>query len=151
VSIDGGAASIVPGSVIPSGFFHFGLSVSPDGKSLAFLTVETTNSSVHQIVLLPLDAGPATARRVLGCDRRVSNAPRFTPDGNALVYPIRENETENLWLQPLDGSPGRQITNFPSDVISAFRFSPDGKTLGLLRSHGQSDAVLLRDSAAPQH
>ena len=65
-----------------------------------------------------------------------------------LVYPILENGTVNLWLQPLDGSGGHQITQFKSDKISSFQFSPDGKTLGLLRSHTDSDAVLLRDEAS---
>jgi hypothetical protein len=53
-----------------------------------------------------------------------------------------------LWIQPLDGSPGRQITNFKSDVISSFRFSPDGKTLGVLHAQIESDVVLLRDADA---
>ena len=148
VSIDGGKPEVVPGSAIPTGFFHFGLTVSPDGKLLAFLTVDTKDSSLHQIALVPLDAGSAAQKRILLSDPRVSNAPRFTPDGNALAYPIRENGTENLWIQPLDGSPGRQITNFKSDVISSFRFSPDGKTLGVLHAQIESDVVLLRDADA---
>jgi Tol biopolymer transport system component len=148
VGIDGGKPEVVPGSAIPTGFFHFGLTVSPDGKLLAFLTVDTKDSSLHQIALVPLDAGSAAQKRILLSDPRVSNAPRFTPDGNALAYPIRENGTENLWIQPLDGSPGRQITNFKSDVISSFRFSPDGKTLGVLHAQIESDVVLLRDADA---
>src|SRR5256885_16351588 len=31
------------------------------------------------------------------------------------AYPIRENEVDNIWVQPLDGSRGRQITNFDSE------------------------------------
>ena len=42
-----------------------------------------------------------------------------------------------------------KITNFQADAISAFRFSPDGKTLGVLRAHVESDVVLLRDTDAP--
>ena len=59
-----------------------------------------------------------------------------------------ENGTDNLWLQPLDGSHGRQITDFKSDAIPSFRFSPNGKTIGVLRSHEETDAVLLRDAAS---
>ncbi len=70
---------------------------------------------------------------------------KFTPDGKAVVYPIGENGTDNLWLQPLDGSPGRQITNFPEDMIQTFQFSLDGKTLGVMRTHIESDIVLLHD------
>ena len=85
---------------------------------------------------------------MLNPDPRISGAPGFTPDEKALVYNIRENGTENVWLQPLDGSKGRQITNFPADTIQIFDFSPDGKTMGMLRNHVESDAVLLRDSGA---
>jgi Tol biopolymer transport system component len=146
VRIDGGAPEIVPGTVIPAGFFHYGLTISPDGKLLAFLTTGGTAEIVHQIALVTLDAGPQPPRRMLDPDPRVADAPQFTPDGKAVVYPIRENGTDNLWLQPLDGSRGRQITNFKSDTISTFRFSPDGKTIGVLRSHVESDVVLLRDA-----
>jgi serine/threonine protein kinase len=147
VSIEGGAPEIVPGTVLPAGYFYYGLTIPRDGKLLAFLTVDAKAAGRHQIALVPLDAGPTPSRRMLDPDPRIADAPQFTPDGNALVYPIRENGTENLWLQPLDGSRGRQITNFESDAISSFRFSPDGKTIGVLRSHTESDVVLLRDPA----
>jgi Tol biopolymer transport system component len=71
--------------------------------------------------------------------------PHFAPDGKSLVYVIRENGADNLWLQPVDGSRGRQITNFPSDRIQNYEYSPDGKSLGVMRSHTESDVVLLRD------
>ena len=151
VPLDGGTPEIVPGSAVPSGFFHYGLTVSPDGKLLAFLTVETQDAPAHQIALVPLDSGQAPARRMIDPDPRVSDAPRFTPDGSALVYPIRDRGTDNLWLQPLNGSAGRQLTNFTSDTISAFRYSPDGKSIGVLRSHLESDVVLLRDTDAAPH
>jgi hypothetical protein len=51
-----------------------------------------------------------------------------------------------LWLQPLDGSAGRQITNFNNDKIQSFEYSPDGKQLGMLRLHVESDVVILRDA-----
>jgi Tol biopolymer transport system component len=44
---------------------------------------------------------------MLSPDPRVSAAPQFTPDGQAVLYPILENGTDNLWLQPLDGSGGQ--------------------------------------------
>jgi hypothetical protein len=44
--------------------------------------------------------------------------------------------------------PGRQITNFTSDVIDSYHWSLDGKQLGILQRHVVSDVVLLRDKAA---
>jgi hypothetical protein len=68
------------------------------------------------------------------------------PDGKALVYPITRNRLENLWLQPLDGSPGRQITNFKTDQILGLRWSPDAKNIGVLSRRIDADVVLLRES-----
>ncbi len=148
VPIDGGAPQVVPGTLISNAVFAATtMAISFDGKRLVFLAAGTQqNDSVEKIVLVPLDAGPETTVQSLEPDPRVTSSPQFTPDGRAIVYPIRENGVENLWLQPLDGSRGRQITNFQSDAIQMFEFSPDGKTLGVLRSHTESDVVLLQDA-----
>ncbi len=71
---------------------------------------------------------------------------RYSPDGKAIVYPVREGGVDNLWSQPLDGSPGKQITNFKSEQIREFHWSFDGSKLGLIRGHNDSDVVLIRDS-----
>ncbi len=150
VPMDGGTPDIVPGSLIPNVTYGGkGLAISPDDKLLALLAgVHEHDNHLEKVALIPLDAGPTPPVRFLDLDPRASSSPQFTPDGNAIVYPILENSAENLWLQPIDGSPGRQITNFQSDAIQYFLFSPDGKTLGVFRAHGESDAVLLRDTSA---
>jgi eukaryotic-like serine/threonine-protein kinase len=157
VSIDGGAPETVPGTDIPNFDFIDGNGISPDGKRLAVLGTRALGGKneseypVHAIALVSLDAGPKPPRRMLVPDPRITGWPQFTPDGTAIVYPIHENGLDNMWLQPLDGSRGRQVTDFKSDAIRTFRFSPDGKTLGVLRSHTESDAVVLRDSGtSPQ-
>jgi eukaryotic-like serine/threonine-protein kinase len=157
VSIDGGTPEPVPGTDVPNFTFIDGNGISPDGKLLAVLGTRAlggkndSESPVHSIALVSLDAGPKPPRRMLDPDPRITAWPQFTPDGTAIVYPIHENGLDNLWLQPLDGSRGHQITDFKSDAIRTFRFSPDGKTLGVLRSHTESDAVVLQDSAtSPQ-
>ena len=63
-----------------------------------------------------------------------------------MAYNIVENGVGNVWAQPLDGSPGHRLTNFTSDQIRTFQFSPDGKTLAVTRFHVVSDVVLLRDT-----
>ncbi len=151
VPIDGGAPQPVPGTVIPGSFISaIGFDISPDGNVLAFLATKAgPNIPTQSIALVNLDAGPEPPRRMLDPDPRIAGAPEFTPDGKAVVYPIRENGTDNLWLQPLDGSRGHPITNFQSDSIQLFDFSPDGKTLGVLRIHTESDVVLLHDTGSP--
>jgi eukaryotic-like serine/threonine-protein kinase len=150
VPINGGTPEIVPGTIVPHTIFSSpGFGTSPDGKWLAILLNQIeSHGSVNKIALVPLDAGPNPPVRLLDPDPRVAWNPQFTPDGSALVYPIRENGVDNLWFQPLDGSRGRQITAFETDLIPAFRFSPDGKSLGVFREHDESDVVLLHDTGS---
>jgi eukaryotic-like serine/threonine-protein kinase len=153
VALAGGEPEAVAGSDVPHGIVGSSvLGISPDGKTLAFLsTVELPGAgltNVQKIVLVPLDAGPHPQARMLDVHLGTSAGPRFSPDGKAVVYTIRQNDVDNLWLQPLDGSPGRQITNFPKEQIRVWHFSPDGKSLAMIRGHVESDAVLLQDTTA---
>jgi Tol biopolymer transport system component len=158
VSIDGGKPEDVPGVAIPGaivGSPYF--DVSPDGKTLTFLATISPRPGAEpqqKVVLLSLDAGPQPARRILDPNPLISNPPSFSPDGKAVVYAIRENGVENMWLQPIGGAGpgggGHLITNFTADGFNWYAFSPDGKTLAVLRDHPESDVVLLRDSGAAQ-
>jgi eukaryotic-like serine/threonine-protein kinase len=148
VPIDGGTPEVVQGT---EGLFtSTGLGLSSDGKLLVFLaTSNDPKTHVGKLVLVPLDAGPKPRVKFLDPDpRAAAHRPLFTPDGKALVYPVREKGTDNLWLHPLDGSRGRQITNFKADAIQTFQFSLDGKTLGVMRTHIDSGVVLLHDTGS---
>ena len=149
VSINGGVSEIVPGTNV-SGMNHGGgFDVSRDGTFVVSLDSKSAENAVTNfLVLVSLDASQGPRRRLLDPDPRMSGGPVFTPDGKDVVYAISENGVDNLWLQPLNGSRGHQITNFPSDGISMLEFSPDGKTLGVMRYHMDADAVLLRDTTA---
>ena len=149
VPIYGGTPQLVPGTVLPATLIAGArYDISRDGKMLAFLALKGEQGLVTQnIALVTLDAGPEPPVRMLDPGPRIAAGPGFTPDGKAVVYPILENGVGNLWLQPLDGSPGHPITSFPSDEIQTFFFSPDGKTLGVMQNHTESDVVLLHDTS----
>ncbi len=146
--IDGGKTEIVPGTKIPDASLDISpVAISPDGKSLAFLIhVEPTgDETTHQtkIVLLSLEAksggsgngngaggGAATgnaAKRIVNPDQRISGAPEFTPDGKAIVYPIREAGVDNLWQQPLDRS-AQPSASASADVPASANASADVPT-----------------------
>jgi serine/threonine protein kinase len=144
VSIQGGKPEIVPGTVV----FDAGSAkplggLSPDGKQMPFFS--QSDFARNDLNIVNLNAGPDPTRRTLSPDSRVSGAVVFTPDEKAVAYPILENGVSNIWVQPLDGSPGRQITNFKSGTFRSFSWSPDGKSLAVIRDVSQSDVVLLRE------
>jgi Tol biopolymer transport system component len=152
VPIEGGNSEAAPGTGLPGMVLgSVGAGVSHDGKLLAFVALKAAPDSRMKLALADLSAGVEPRTRLVDPDPRVVAVVRFAPDDKSVVYIIRENGADNLWVQPLDGSRGRQITNFTSDVIQNFEYSPDLKTLGVMRSHIESDVVLLRDtSSSPQ-
>jgi serine/threonine protein kinase len=126
------------------GFTNQGFDISPDSKLAAYTT--TGAAGKKQLILLPVDA-PRNAKFLdLQHPVPVEAAIRFTPDGKAVVYSFREQDFDNLWLQPLNGSPGKQITKFTSEQITDFHWSLDGSKLGMVRGHTDSDLVLLQES-----
>ena len=153
VPLDGsGKSEVIPGSIVsrtvPTGT---GISSTPDGKMLAYVlaTLPTTKDPYpeYKIALLELSTKESKTRLIDADERISSGGLNFTPDGKAIAYSIRENGVDNLWVQPLDGSAGRQITSFDSEQIFNFRWSPDGRSLCVLRGHTDSDVVLIRESS----
>ncbi|MDE3136527.1 MAG: PD40 domain-containing protein, partial [Acidobacteriota bacterium] len=142
----GSPAEAVAGSAVPNGIPGSpDFSLSPDGKELAFLATvvnPATKQTRQEIGLLDINAGKPA--RLLDPDPRIADGPIFTLDGKALSYKIREKGVDNIWIQPLDGKPGHQLTKFTSEQIQEFQWSPDGKSLAVLRGHINSNVVLLQ-------
>jgi WD40 repeat protein len=149
VLLDGtGKPEPIPGSSVPGAFLAGrGIGISPDGKTLAYVVgiVESSSVTTMQKIVL-LDVATLHSPRLLDADPRISKGVQFTPDGKGIAYPVADNGVDNIWIQPIDGSPGRQITKFNSEQILSFHWSPDGKNLGVLRGHTDSDVVLLQES-----
>jgi serine/threonine protein kinase len=140
VSIGGGQPERVAKDF---GDFNSGFDVARDGKTVVLGTYDF-KAQRPTISLVSLDSGQVL--RVFEYDPRHQGQLRFSPDGKGIVYPVREKGVDNLWLQPLDGGPGRQLTNFGFLKIYSYQWSPDGKSLALVRGDSPSDLVLIQDS-----
>ncbi|MGA8142502.1 MAG: protein kinase [Candidatus Acidiferrales bacterium] len=155
VSIDGGPVEDVPGTTIPNTIYGgFAAHISPDGSKLAFVLTEASTAMVspgtpsdEKIALVNLDPAAKGSHQFLSPNLHITGSVHFTPDGKSVAYAVRENGVDNVWVQPIAGGPGHYITKFPSEQSrGGFAWSPDGKTLAILRGRLDSDVVLLRDN-----
>ena len=149
--VEGGDSEVVKEAVMPGMLLGVsGISLSRDDKFLSFIALQSGVQHM-KIAIVNLVAGTEPRTRLLEPDPRIVRVPQFAPDSESIIYIIQENGADNLWLQPLDGAAGHLLTNFASDTIQTYGFSPDGKTLGVFRSHLESDVALLHDTAgSPQ-
>jgi serine/threonine protein kinase/Tol biopolymer transport system component len=147
--IGGGSPELVKASVVPTGWMQGGVNFSPDGRWLPEVEVKddaATGSASRTIALLDVTTNSETPAKYIDPRADINVPVALTPDGKAVAYNIFENGVGNVWVQPLDGSPGHRLTNFMSDRILSFQFSPDGKSLAIACFHVVSDVVLLRDT-----
>jgi eukaryotic-like serine/threonine-protein kinase len=148
VSESGSTPEVVAGSAVPNAIFYK-IAMLPDGNTLAYIASidsPATMTVVQKLVLVNFVANSVMPPRTLDIDLRATMFVRFTPDGKAVAYPVEDKGIANIWLQPIDGSKGQQITNFASDTISGFHWSRDGRSLLVLRKQDTSDIVLLQES-----
>ncbi|HEV2400979.1 MAG TPA: protein kinase [Candidatus Sulfotelmatobacter sp.] len=152
----GGEETIVPGTS-PANSLLAEAALSPDGNMLALFTEllqpETKTYSRRIVLVGPdshirnLDLEPGVNAVFASEGPPASGGFHFTPDGKSLAFVVEKDGVANVWAQPIDGSKGRQLTNFKNtEKIQDFRWSPDLKTLALLRFKSVSDAIVLRDT-----
>lgn len=116
------------------------LSISPDGKFLAYPYRDSVPVPATRLAIIPVDGGSPT---------KVLNAPGtvwgllWSSDGKRLQYSFPRNGAYNILEQPITGGEPRQLTNFDSGIIFDFHWSQDGKRLLMARGEGTSDAALL--------
>src|SRR5690348_3257886 len=144
----GGRPEPVPGLQGLSSPVWYGTAISADGKlfgAFANLKNPVTKSIESECIVVSNFDGPKPSTRMIALRPDIALPGQFTPDGKAIAYSIVDNGKANIWVQPLDGKPGRAITNFTSEVIYEFHWSPDGKRLAVVRGHGESNVVLFRE------
>jgi len=136
ISIDGGT----PTQVIQESALR--PVVSPDGQWLAcFYNIQSEIAVARgqTIAIIPIDGG--TPAKTL--ELPMSGPFKWTNDGKAIAYIATQGAQSNIWAQPIDGGPPKQLTNFQSEQIFNFGWSRDGKQLALSRGVINRDVVLI--------
>jgi Tol biopolymer transport system component len=114
--------------------------ISPDGEYIACSYLDQPNGT-FKLVIFRREGGQPI--KTFSYTSGGTDNVQWSPDGGAIVYGLTRNGVTNLWEQPIDGSPLKQLTNFASDRIFSFQISRDGKQVALDRGTSASDVVLI--------
>jgi len=85
------------------------LDVSPDGKTIVF-------DLLGDLYTIPITGGDAT--RIMG-GLAMDVQPRYSPDGQSLVFVSDRSGTDNIWVCDANGGHPRAIINIP-DTATAY-------------------------------
>jgi Tol biopolymer transport system component/DNA-binding winged helix-turn-helix (wHTH) protein len=116
-----------------------GLSLSPDGRRLAFSGMALES----QIWSLPLtaDGGAGDPAPLTKDTSRRNSLAMISPDGSKVAYmSIRQGELPNIWVMNIDGSNPTQLTSDETADHKPHWF-PDGKRIAYLTKRGRSGAL----------
>jgi Tol biopolymer transport system component len=131
VSLDGG-----PPVQLAEGQLGSMLAASPDGRRVAYEYYDET-SKKDLIAIRPLDGGPV--EKTLDIDGFYKL--HWSSDGQSL---ISNRDGRNLWRFPINGGPGKRITDFSGpELIIHFAYSRDGKNLLTTRGRWTTDVVMI--------
>jgi Tol biopolymer transport system component len=122
-------------------------SISLDGKQLAILSVAGTGAATKGMVeIIPSDGGPA--QKTLPLPFGLTGFFNFSPDGQAIYYPVAQKGVGNLVRQNFsDGGP-TPLTSFNDLALYGYAFDWQRKKLAVTRGRALTDVVLLKQQAA---
>lgn len=118
---------------------------SPDGKLISCILPAGAKMTKGSIAVVTAEGGAPVSRFEVLPFAFIYNTARWTPDGQALVFPRTENQVINLWQQPLKNGPPRRLTTFNVDTIFSFTYSHDGKRIILSRGRVVINVVLIKN------
>jgi Tol biopolymer transport system component/DNA-binding winged helix-turn-helix (wHTH) protein len=118
-----------------------GYSLSPDGKTVAFLG--TAASLCCDVFTIPLAGGPS---KQLTTEATIGPELMWTPDSKAIVFVSVRTTLPSLWRVPANGGPAERETAYPA----LGSFSKDGRQLVYAEKIGGEPLAIWRaDLAAP--
>jgi Tol biopolymer transport system component/DNA-binding winged helix-turn-helix (wHTH) protein len=116
--------------------------LSPDGKFLVCNYQEKADAP-PQIALFPFAGGLPI--QLLPLPVFPKQTVRWHPHGKALSFLQPEDNSSNVWLQPLNGTAPTPVTRFQGEHIFAHAWSPDGRYLACSRGVINRDIVMIKD------
>ncbi len=117
--------------------------VSSDGKFASFFQMADAK---WQIGIISIEGGEIIKKFNVPPELKESKT-LWSPDDRFLYFIGASGNVGNLWKLSLEDGKPEQVTNFNSQYLDDFGFSPDGEKLIVAQSRELSDVVLFEDVA----
>jgi Tol biopolymer transport system component/DNA-binding winged helix-turn-helix (wHTH) protein len=114
--------------------------VSPDGALVAFRLRDDPDTD-GKLAVLRLSDGRLVKTFEPPPQGPEPHPGQWTADG--ITFTRASHDGSNIWTQPLDGRPSRQLTHFASERILHYQWSADGKSLVYAHGTMNNDVVLI--------
>jgi dipeptidyl aminopeptidase/acylaminoacyl peptidase len=101
--------------------------ISPDGKQVVFVvgTVNMEKNTIVSNLWLAATDGKTPPRQLTTTDKK-DRHPRWSPDGQRILFESSRSGENQLWVIDLAGGEARQLTTISTEASSGI-WSPDGK------------------------
>ncbi|HKG59704.1 MAG TPA: protein kinase [Pyrinomonadaceae bacterium] len=114
---------------------------SPDSQLVACRYVQ--NSDTKNVAIFPAHGG--SELRHFKVPKQEWQWVRWFEDSRQMTYVKNENGYSNIWSYNLDTGVEKQLTNFNSDQIYAYAWSPDYKQVACQRGVRISDVTIISE------
>lgn len=115
--------------------------ISPDGQMLVCFYRDEKTGTPARFAVLPFNgSAPINAFDIPTTPWRLV---RWLPDSQAITYVTISNGAANILSQPISGGATKKLTDFSSNQIFGFDWSPDGKSLACARGLETREIVLI--------
>jgi TolB protein len=121
-SLDGGRAKRIAAGIFPA--------ISPDGKQIAFTTVEKSGSTyIRHIAVVDLPGGKPTVFKHVPSEN--AYYPSWSPDGKRILFTLRNKDVWGIGVINADGKDFRVVKKGAPDKVTLYSpcWARDGQSI----------------------